>query len=124
MHVPFDVVLAECMFVKNAMVTVGEVTPFQAVFGRAPVILQGFELVSEIALDDMSAGVAGFSRHHLRVRGIALEMMIQQTASGRLRRITNSKTRLALEQLLLELDLKQGDLVDFWRKPAPKDEIG
>ena len=35
-NLPFDVVLAECMFVKNAMITVGEVTPFQSVLGRTP----------------------------------------------------------------------------------------
>lgn len=119
-HVPFDVVLAECMFVKDAMLTVGEVTQFQAVFGRTPIMLQDFEPVSETALDDLAAGVAGLFRHHLRIREIALDQMIQQTSQSRLERVINSKTRVALEQL----ELKQGDLVDFWRKPATKDESG
>lgn len=119
-HLPFDVVLAECMFVNNAMLTVGDATPYQAVFGRTPVMLPGFELVSESSLDDLSAGVAGFSRHDLRIREIALEKMIQHSSRTRLERGMNSKTRLALEQL----DLNQGDLVDFWRKPATKDESG
>ena len=38
----------------------------------------------------------------------------------RLERALNSKTRVAGEQL----ELQQGDLVDFWRKPATKDESG
>ena len=38
----------------------------------------------------------------------------------RLERALNSKTRLAVEQL----ELQPGDLVDFWRKPATKDESG
>ncbi|MDA8583858.1 hypothetical protein N9L68_06475 [bacterium] len=106
--------IAECMFVKNAMITVGEVTPPQAVFGRTPVMLQGFEPVSETSFYDMSADVGGFFPYHLRIREIA------HTSSDRLRRIMDSKTRVALEQL----DLKQGDLVDIWRKRATKDESG
>ena len=35
-------------------------------------------------------------------------------------RALNSRTRLAVEQL----ELEPGDLVDFWRKPATKDESG
>ena len=38
----------------------------------------------------------------------------------RLERALNSKTRLAIKQL----ELSPGDLVDFWRKPATKDESG
>ena len=38
----------------------------------------------------------------------------------RLERALNSKTRLAVEQL----ELQPCDLVDFWRKPATKDESG
>ena len=38
----------------------------------------------------------------------------------RLERALSSKTRLAVEQL----ELQPGDLVDFWRKPATKDESG
>ena len=97
------------MFVKNAMLTVGNATPYQAVFGRHPVMVQGFKPVSETSLDELSVGVAGFSWHHLRIREIALENMIQHSSRTRVERVMNSKTRLALGQL----DLKQGDLVDF-----------
>ena len=44
--------------------------------------------------------------------------MVQETAQMRLERALKSKTRVAGEQL----ELQQGDLVDFWRKPATKDE--
>ena len=46
--------------------------------------------------------------------------MVQETAQQRIERALESKTRVAGEQLAL----KQGDLVDFWRKPATKDESG
>ena len=46
--------------------------------------------------------------------------MVQETAQQRIERALESKTRVAGEQLALE----QGDLVDFWRKPATKDESG
>ena len=46
--------------------------------------------------------------------------MVQDTAQQRIERALESKTRVAEEQLALE----QGDLVDFWRKPATKDESG
>ena len=46
--------------------------------------------------------------------------MIQEAAQLRLERALASKTRLATEQL----ELNQGDLVDFYRPPATKDESG
>ena len=88
--------------------------------GRDPIILRDFEPLSETQLDDMSAGIPGTSRHHMRVREISVQSIVQQTAIQRLERALGSKTRLAVEQL----DLKPGDLSDFWRKPANKDESG
>ena len=74
----------------------------------------------ETQLDDMSGGVAGLSRHNHRVRETAVASMVQESAQQRLERALASKTRVAGEQL----ELEQGDLVDFWRKPATKDESG
>ena len=51
---------------------------------------------------------------------MALAPMVQESAQMRLERALNSKTRLAVEQL----ELQPGDLVDFWREPATKDESG
>ena len=117
---PFDAILAECCFAKNALLTVGGVTLYQAVLGRTPSMMKDFEPASETMVDDLSGGVPGHSRHHMRVRDIALKTMVQQTAQSRLQRAMSSKTWLAVQQL----DLKQGDLVDFWRKPSTKDDSG
>ena len=51
---------------------------------------------------------------------MAIAAMVQETAQMRLQRALSSKTRVAGEQL----ELQKGDLVDFWRKPATKDESG
>ena len=120
LNVPFEVILAECILAKNVLTTVAGQTPYRALYGREPPGLAEFEPQSETVLDDHSGGVAGHSRDHHRVREMALAAMVQESAQMRLERALNSKTRLAVEQL----ELQPGDLVDFWRKPATKDESG
>ena len=56
----------------------------------------------------------------MRDREIAVQSMAQQTAQVRLERAMSSKACLASEQL----ELQPGNLVDFWRRPATKDESG
>ena len=119
-HVLLDVILAECFLAKNCLLTVAGHTPDRALYGRDPPGLAEFEPTSETQLDDASGGVPGYSRHHLRVREIADGVGIQEAAQLRLERALASKTRLASEQL----ELSQGDLVDFYRQPATKDESG
>ena len=112
--------VAECILAKNVLTTVAGHTPYRALYGRDPPGLAEFEPQSETVLDDHSGGVAGHSRDHHRVREMALAAMVQESAQMRLERALASKTRLAIEQL----ELSPADLVDFWRKPATKDESG
>ena len=116
--VPMSVIVSEALLAKNSLTTVAGQTPHRALYGRDPPGLAEFEPTSETQLDDTSGGVAGHSRHHHRVREIAVAAMVQETAQQRIERALQSNTRLAGEQLALE----PGDLVDFWRKPATKDE--
>ena len=113
-------IVAECFLAKNIMVTVAGQTPYRALYGRDPPALSEFEPTSETQLDDQSAVAPGHSRDFLRVRGVAIQAMVQQTAQMRLERALASKTRLSTEQH----DIQPGDLVDFWRKPATKVESG
>ena len=115
-----SVIVSEALLAKNSLTTVAGQTPYRALYGRDPPGLAEFEPTSETQLDDMSGGVLGLSRHHHRVRELAIAAMVQETAQLRLERALTSKTRVAAEQL----DLQPGDLVDFWRKPATKDESG
>ena len=43
---PFESILAECVFCGNAMLTVNNSTPYNAVYGRVPHILPGIEQLS------------------------------------------------------------------------------
>ena len=119
-NVPMSVIVSEALLAKNSLTTVAGQTPYRALYGRDPPGLAEFEPASETQLDDMSGGVLGLSRHHHRVRELAIAAMVQETAQMRLERALTSKTRVAAEQL----ELQPGDLVDFWRKPATKDERG
>ena len=74
-NVPLDVIVAECVFAKNALTTIGNTTPYQGLLGRTPPILKVFELLSETMLDDLSGCVPGCSRHHMRAREIAVEQL-------------------------------------------------
>ena len=107
--VPFKVILSECVLAKNVLTTVAGQTPYRALYGREPPVLAEFEPVSETQLDDFSAGVAGYSRHHHRVREIAIAAMVQETAQMRIERALDSKARVSMQQL----ELEPGQLVDF-----------
>lgn len=56
--------------------------------------------------------------HRLRV--IAINAMVQATASAKAHRAELSKTRVSGELL----DLKPGDQVEFYRPPSPKENSG
>ena len=101
-RVPFEVIVAECFLAKNVMVTVAGQTPYRALYGRDPPMLSEFEPTSETQLDDASGGLPGHSRSHMRVREVAVQSMVQQTAQLRLERALSSRTRLAAEQLELQ----------------------
>lgn len=88
---PLDVILAECILANSCLLKVAGHTPYRALYGRGPPGLAEFEPTSETQLDDTSGGVPGHSRHHLRVREIAVGAMIQEAAQLMLERALASK---------------------------------
>ena len=84
--VPFSVVVYEAVLAKNAFISVGEHTPYRALYGRDSQLTAEFEPDSETQLDDTSRGVPGHSRHNLRIREIATQSMLQASAQQRLQR--------------------------------------
>ena len=94
-RVPMSVIIGEALLANNSLTTVAGQTPYRALYGRDPIGLAEFEPTSETQLDDMSGGIPGISRHHHRVREVAIAAMIQETAQLRLERALNSKTRIA-----------------------------
>ena len=119
-NVPLEMIVAECCLAKNLLISIGGYSPYQALYGRLPPIMAEFEPASETQLDDMSAGVPGVSRHHHRLREIAVQSMVDLTAKQRIERAMRARTRRTTESLMLE----PGDLVDFHRPPTSKDDSG
>ncbi|CAK0800860.1 unnamed protein product [Prorocentrum cordatum] len=117
---PLEIVIMECALIKNLLITVAGYSPYQAVYGRLPPLLAEFEPVSDCQIDDQSAGIPGISRHHHRLREVAMQAMVEMTAKDRLRRALRSKTRAPHEALQLVV----GDQVDFHRPPSTKEESG
>eukprot|EP00435_Cladocopium_sp_Y103_P051132 s594_g15.t1 len=109
--VSFATVLAEAVFAKNAMFQLGNATPYEAIFGRHPPLMA---TVSE----ETGEGVS--DRDAYTIRRLAISSMIQATADTKTRIAEASKTRRSGELL----DLKLGDLVEFYRKPMNKDTVG
>ena len=109
--VPFTAVLAEAVFAKNAMFQCGNVSPYEAVFGRPPPLLATVGEESGEGISDRDAA---------RIRHLAVSSMIQATADQKARIADSTKTRRAGELL----DLHIGDLVDFFRRPVTKDASG
>ena len=109
--VPFTTVLAESVFAKNAMFQVGNASPYECVFGRSPPLLA-------IVGEESGEGVS--DRDATRIRRMAIHSMIQATADQKARIANDTKTRRSGELL----ELREGDLVEFYRKPITKDASG
>ena len=111
LRVSFEAVLAECVFVKNAMMRIGNSTPYQAVLGRVPHMLD---------VVDAEAGPDIEAKDSNRVRTKAIASMVQATSAAKLERASKHKTRMTGELL----ELTPGEQIDYWRQPSTKDHSG
>ena len=109
LRVDVSEMLSESLFAKNVLCVVGGYSPYQALYGRTPPIL---DVLSEEAPE------SDFS--HWRLRQIAVEAMIQATAEQKASRAEKSKSRPAGELQ----GLAAGDQVEFFRPPTTKDHSG
>eukprot|EP00435_Cladocopium_sp_Y103_P052682 s894_g16.t1 len=109
--VPFSTGLSDAVFAKNAMFQLGNATPYEAIFSRRPPLMA---TVSE----ESGEGVS--DRDAYAIRRLAISSMIQAKADSKARIADASKTRRSGELL----ELKLGDLVEFYRKPMNKDTVG
>ena len=99
--------LAQSLFVCNAMQSTGNATPYNAVLGRQPAILP--PLADPTAVD--GAGDSTDGRREARIREIAVSSMTQASAMARINRATKAKTSSDTRNLY-----KPGDMVDYRRK--------
>ena len=114
---PFEWILAEAIFAKNAILGGGKSgsSPYQALLGRTPQILPGPGMLGiENSTDEVDSNSAD------KLRSVAVQQIVEANALARLNRADKAHTRLSAEQL----NLKVGDLVDFFRPPNSKDVSG
>ena len=105
------------------MLTVGETTPYNALYGRQPRLLPN---LPSYPLDDAvdTAGhdtpSPGLIRHVHRLREIAVQQMVEATAAARVDRALGTLTRVPIQAYNYE----PGDQVEFWEKPAQENTSG
>ena len=113
--VPFYQVLSECVFAGNALLSINGSSPYNAVYGRTPVLLPPIELLND---DGEIAQPTNHTVH--RVRTLAIQAIVEGTARDKLQRAMKTRTLPPGEIH----ELKVGDSVDFYRHPGTKDVSG
>ena len=111
-------IVAEATIAKNSLLTINGYTPYTAVLGRNPTLLGEYERPTVSAVADTAGG--NLSKHATRLREIAVASMVETSAKERIQRAQVAQTRIATEQL----ELNPNDLVDIYRTPRTKDNIG
>ena len=114
---PFKQILAEAVFITNAMLTINNTSPYAAVYGRVPQILPD---INSFDMDPATTTFAPTIRCAQRLREVAVQAIIQQTAYERAQRALSTRSVPAGELL----GLKIGDLIDFHRNQPTKDISG
>ena len=104
--VSFHQILNESIFAKNCLLQYGGYSPYEALYGRTPGLLD--VMATE---DDVD------KEHPVRLRTLAVQSMMQAAAEDRIRRANSTKTRVSGELK----DLQTGDLVDIYRPTLSKD---
>ena len=87
----FGNLLAEGIFIGNALTTVGDVTPYNALYGRSPNMLPQLLDPHDGASETSVAG----ARHQARIREISLQTMVQASATAQINRALRAKTTIA-----------------------------
>ena len=107
-EINFTELLANCVFVGNAMTHVGGVTPYQVVMGRQPACLP--PITDNPGIEE---------RIDSRIREIALQSMISATSATRITRALDTQTTVSGVGRFTP-----GDMVELYRKPMNKDISG
>lgn len=110
--ITMKMLVTQSLFVLNAMTTVGDSSPYNAVLGRQPAILP--PLADSTTAD--GAGDSADGRREARIREIAINSMTQASAMARVNRASSARTTSSTQG-----KYQPGDLVDYWRKLEGKD---
>jgi len=112
LDIPFKHRLTEAVFAGNALLTVNNSTPYNAVYGRVPKILPDINCPDAEHEEDVPK--PGLIRHVHRLREIAVQAMIDGTAKARLGRAMHTRTLPAGEREGFQV----GEEVDTYRAPG------
>ena len=107
----FSHVLADAVFSKNALLSIGEGAPYVALLGRAPALLSQIEQIAGVAHLSDETGVDG-SRHIHRLRETLVSSMFEALAERRFSLIKRSGPAPVPGTLLA---LQPGDQVEVYR---------
>ena len=99
--VPFRRTLAECVFCGNALLSINNSTPYNALYGRVPRILPSIDQIAEP--DSSREPMPGTIRDAHRLREISVMSMIEGSATARLGRAMNTRTTMAAQHLQLQI---------------------
>ena len=110
LQISFKALLAECVFIGNALTFIGGVSPYQCVYGRTPGLLPDFAMTT-----DEDNGI-----QHQRIRTISINSMMETTAIARMGRTLRTTTQAGANEPG-GVTYNAGDLVDVWRRPSNKD---
>ena len=117
LELPFKQILNEAVFCGNALITVNDSTPYNAVYGRVPRLLPNIN--QEDAENESDLPGPGTIRHVHRLREICVQKMVEGTAHARVSRALRTKTLPAGQRE----DYKSGDLVDIYRPPGTTSHV-
>eukprot|EP00435_Cladocopium_sp_Y103_P071891 s112_g38.t1 len=106
--ITFASLLANSVFMGNALTHVGGVTPYRVVMGRQLACLP--PITDKPGLDE---------RIDARVRELALQSMVSATSASRIKRALGTQTTLSGENRFAP-----GDIVELYRIPPSKDISG
>ena len=117
--VPFGMRLREAIFVGNALLSVNDTTPYNALYGRVPQMLPDINGATDASTGGARSGEPGSIRHAHRLREISVQRMVEHTAQERVKRALNTRTLPAAQTIF-----EKGDMVDYHRPPSQKDLPG
>ena len=112
--IPLQRLYAEALFVVNAFTFYNGVSPYNAHTGRQPACLPDVE-----SLDFPKSGEPADIGREQRIRESAIQAITQSTAVAKINRVLKGKTTPDASHMC-----KPGDLIDYHRPTATKDEHG
>ena len=119
LHIESDMLMDEAVFAKDALFQMGNVSPYQALFGQTPSVLPDMtqsDAVLDDSVDDCQ-DMDGYSRCRHRLRELAIQTCIEHSAKERAQRALRSKTRPATQSEAYDY----GEKVEIWRSSGQKE---